>query len=1317
MKNSIQRNRILIISFMLVCSFSKIYAQQYQTLIQSQLENIREKNKWLASDIHEWNISDQNTDNANGLTHIYIQQQLNHIIVYNAISVFVIKGNDIVYFKPGLIDHLQNKINSSQAAIDAQSAISNALTHLGITVKEPLRFISNNLNTNTYFFESSEISPNPIKVQLVYKQTETDVRLAWDVSIDMKHQPHWWNIRIDAMTGNFIDQNDYTVDCGFGEQNTSDTQTGNADDMFSPGPSSPTGAVPTYRVFPYPVEAASFGSRALLTDPSSPIASPYGWHDVNGIAGEEYTITRGNNVYAYEDINNDNLPGYSPNGGTSLTFDFPFTNGVSQITNEDAGLTNLFYACNTIHDYLYPLGFNEVAGNFQLNNYGNGGAQNDQVKAEGLDGSGSNNANFNTPPDGNSGRMQMYLWNGNTTPCTNLNISSTPFTGSMTIGTALFSPQASVTANVILVNDGVAPVTDACSPIVNNIAGKIALIDRGGTCTFYGKAQIAQAAGAIGVIIANNVSGAPPTSMSGSPALTIPTISISLTDGNTLKSALLSGTVNATINTCTVYPIDASFDNGVISHEYGHGLSNRLTGGPSQASCLSNVEQGGEGWSDRVALMMTIEAGDQGTDARGIGTFVKGQPTNGPGIRRYPYSTNMSINPQTYASLASSTGPHQIGEIWCDAIWDMSWKLIDALGFNSNPTNTTSGNNIAMRLVIEGMKLQPCNPGYLDARDAILNADAILYNNAHRCLLWQAFAGRGMGFNAVQGSSNAVGDETAGFSMPPFCLAPTQIPLAAFTSDSTSISCGGNVHFTDQSVQAFNWLWKFGDQTTSILQNPTHTFTAPGTYSVKLIVSNPLGADSIIHIITVTPTFTVTLSATPTSICGGSPVALNAVASGSSNKTYLVTSIPYAPLTGTATTVALTDDQMSSIKPIGFTFNFYGQNYTDFYICSNGFITFSLGMPASVVYGEPLPTLAIPNNLIALAWNDLNPQNAGSTISYFTTGTAPNRKLVVTYNTSHYLSTSLPFVVQAILYEGSNLIEFHTTSISDASTFDPDATTTQGVENTTGSSGVSVPGRNSALFSASNDAYRFTPAVPYVYTWLPGNLNGASQTVNPISTTTYTVKVTDGTACLASFTAPVITVIPCTVNLNLTAFIQGYYTGASTMQPVLFNEGMSTNQTICDSVKIELRNATSPYGLVATSNTILNRNGTATPTFNILPGPYYIVVKHRTGLETWSANPVLFSSNPTTYNFSTAANKAFGNNMKQMSTNVWAIYSGEINKDENIDLLDYQLMETAIFNFTFGYFATDINGDGNVDLLDTPGVEENINNFIFSNHP
>jgi hypothetical protein len=173
-----------------------------------------------------------------------------------------------------------------------------------------------------------------------------------------------------------------------------------------------------------------------------------------------------------------------------------------------------------------------------------------------------------------------------------------------------------------------------------------------------------------------------------------------------------------------------------------------------------------------------------------------------------------------------------------------------------------------------------------------------------------------------------------------------------------------------------------------------------------------------------------------------------------------------------------------------------------------------------------------------------------------------------------------------------------------------------------------------------------------------------------------------------------------------------------TMVPTLSNQGMTSNNTITDSVVVELHETISPYTLVAMVKTILNTNGNVTCNFPPLNGSYYLTIKHRNTIETWSHDPIVFSvGTPISYDFTTNANKAYGLNQREVESGVWAFYSGDITQDENIDLLDLGLLEADISNFIFGYFATDINGDGNIDLLDVSNVENNINSFIFSNHP
>jgi hypothetical protein len=169
------------------------------------------------------------------------------------------------------------------------------------------------------------------------------------------------------------------------------------------------------------------------------------------------------------------------------------------------------------------------------------------------------------------------------------------------------------------------------------------------------------------------------------------------------------------------------------------------------------------------------------------------------------------------------------------------------------------------------------------------------------------------------------------------------------------------------------------------------------------------------------------------------------------------------------------------------------------------------------------------------------------------------------------------------------------------------------------------------------------------------------------------------------------------------------------MLPVLSNQGIGSNPSLTDSIDVILRQPTSPYAIAATKRVALNTNGTAVAILPILTGSYYIVVKHRNALETWSALPV--SASIGSYDFTTNANKAYGNNMILIDTGRWALYSGDLNQDQNVDLLDMPILEDDIALYMFGYSATDLNGDGNTDLLDVIYLDIGIANYVFSYHP
>ncbi|MFO7539515.1 MAG: M36 family metallopeptidase, partial [Chloroflexota bacterium] len=242
---------------------------------------------------------------------------------------------------------------------------------------------------------------------------------------------------------------------------------------------------------------------------------------------------------------------------------------------------------------------------------------------------------------------------------------------------------------------------------------------------------------------------------------------------------------------------DGDFSSMIITHEYGHGVSIRLTGGPGTVSCLSNQEQMGEGWSDYLGLILTMHPDDLPETSRGVGTYALGQTPDGQGIRPAPYSTDFALNNFTYANLPAMAVPHGVGFVWATMIWDMTWELVEKHGFNPDIYGdwTSGGNNLALQLVMDGMKLQPCSPGFVDGRDAILLADQALTGGQNQCEIWSAFADRGLGVSASQGSSGSSNDGTPAFDMPASCMFVEVLP-------AMQSACVGDLVAYDVSVGA-----------------------------------------------------------------------------------------------------------------------------------------------------------------------------------------------------------------------------------------------------------------------------------------------------------------------------------------------------------------------------------------------------------------------------------------------------------------------------------------------------------------------------------
>lgn len=764
----IKRLTLLLVCTMCIGSLLMGQVKNPVQVANSHLAANLENLQLSASDIADYRISNQVVSKHNKLTHLYLQQQFQGIPIHNAILNINIKEDGKVLSLGNRFERdLAKRINKTSPQLSMGEAIVAFMEQFGIP-NDGIPQVEKAISETAATFDPRGIALEPIQVALVFQpMSNRKIKLAWNITFYELNAMHWWNVRIDAETGAVLDYFDQVVHCEFEvPEDNCDSEFLVADDVDEDFEWTTSGDGASYRAYPLTIESPNHGDRILSIDPADPLASPLGWHDTNGEEGAEFTITRGNNAHAYHDIFSINESSNDePDGGDTLCFDFDLDLAINRpYTQIDPLVTNLFYWNNLMHDVWFQYGFDEGSGNFQATNYSGEGIGNDYVRAEALDGSGTGNANFATPADGSRPRMQMFLWGGDLPdfPDPSL-IVKTPaeVAGNYAYVQAGFGGElppagSPLVSQVVLVDDTIGITSNACEPIINadSLIGKIAMVDRG-DCQFGVKCLAAEQAGAIAVIVCNNVDDAIFNMGPGTDGdqVTIPAIMISLEDCNTIKLGLPTLEVELSQQELEIPnpgPMGRAgdLDNGVIAHEYTHGVSTRLTGGPGQSGCLTNFEQAGEGWSDWFGLVMTTTPDMTPEQPRGIGTYAVGQPTTGDGIRTYPYSRDMNVDPHTYADINNESVPHGVGSVWCVMIWDLYWNLVDEYGYDEDLYYGEGGNNIAMQLVVDGLKLQPCNPNFLQSRDAILEADMVNYDGANQCLIWETFARRGLGASA-----------------------------------------------------------------------------------------------------------------------------------------------------------------------------------------------------------------------------------------------------------------------------------------------------------------------------------------------------------------------------------------------------------------------------------------------------------------------------------------------------------------------------------------------------------------------------------------
>ncbi|QRV93971.1 extracellular metalloproteinase MEP [Ceratobasidium sp. AG-Ba] len=475
----------------------------------------------------------------------YFRQKINNLPIANAVANVALKGEKVVSFGASFVK--PKSVAPVTPKLTKEAAIAKAEAAIGGKY--------NNWPTSLEYFAKD--SDHVVLTHVV--QVQNDVT------------QEWYEAFVDATSGEIVNVVSFVADA-------------------------------SYRVIPFTSQDPRDGFQ-LLTNPHDTTSSPNGWHQYGTTTT---TTTSGNNVIAYKSSSS---TGTTAQSSATNNYDYTFNSAGTPAANKNPATVNAFYVGNMMHDLFYRYGFTETAYNFQRNNNGKGGAQNDHVLISVQDSSGSNNANFATPADGQSGQMRMFTW------------------------------------------------------------------------------------------------------------------------------------------TYTSPNRDGALENDIVVHEYTHGITNRLTGGGT-GRCLQTTEAGGmgEGWSDAVA-----DWTEQTSAAKAAADFTLGSYVYTRNIRDYPYSTSKTTNPLTYGSLRTRTEVHDAGEVWATIWHEIYAGLVAKLGFSTDKNNAagTAGNIVALHLLVDALQLQPCNPTFISARNAIIQADANRYAGANKCTLWAAFAKRGLGNGAT----------------------------------------------------------------------------------------------------------------------------------------------------------------------------------------------------------------------------------------------------------------------------------------------------------------------------------------------------------------------------------------------------------------------------------------------------------------------------------------------------------------------------------------------------------------------------------------
>ena len=582
-----------------------------------------------------------------GVTHVNLNQRFQGLEVFGGHATVNVAADGRVIFAAGAFERDLRAASSADADTDATEAVEAAADALDLADPSGLRVLRQSGGAaQETVVSGGGISDEPIPARLGWQPTAEGLRLAWQLTIDDSASSHLWNATVDAATGERLDSADWTSHDTRSGLESSLSRSGDAASGSPLGSgslivSSPNPVIDgsSYRVFALPKESPNDGPRTLESNPADSIASPFGWHDTDGVVGHEFTTARGNNAHAYTDLNNDNAPTgglpvvvVDPPSPAAGTYDPAIAEFGPRPT--EAGVSGSFVVVNdgvgTTSDGCEA--FALPAGALPLIDRGN---CNFTVKVKNGQDAGAgavvvvNNVAGapitlgGTDPTIVIPSVMVSLDDGNTIK------AGLPATGSVK---SVPEPNPSEPEG--------GPGLDFDFPIDLLTEHPHDYWDAAVTNLFYWNNIVHDVLYGYGF---DEPSGNFQVNNYGRGGVGGDDVQAEAQDGG--------GTNNANFSTpaadggrprMQMYlwpnqtPVhDGDLDSGIVIHEYGHGVSNRLTGGPKTMNCLTGNEQAGEGWSDYLAITLTLDpALDDPNEPRGMGT-VRALPGRPP-RRRHP---------------------------------------------------------------------------------------------------------------------------------------------------------------------------------------------------------------------------------------------------------------------------------------------------------------------------------------------------------------------------------------------------------------------------------------------------------------------------------------------------------------------------------------------------------------------------------------------------------------------------------------------------------------------------------------------------------